>query len=97
MRCIAEPGLKPPWLIVERRVSSLKSRNIRIDQRRTSVRLEPELWAVLDRLCAENGQSLHDVCTRVAARDHPGSLTSALRVFIVQQLEQRLAAPKSQP
>jgi len=74
----------------EQSVSSLKSRNIRIDQRRTSVRLEPELWAALDRLCAENKHSLHDLCSQVAQQDRPGSLTSALRVYIVRELEARI-------
>ena len=88
-------GLTPsccpiPSLLVEPRVSSLKSRNIRIDRRRTSVRLEPELWAALDRLCDENKQNLHDLCSSVAAKDRPGSLTSALRVYIVRELEARI-------
>lgn len=70
-------------------MSALKSRNVRVGQRRTSVRLEPELWAALDRIAIAQGRTIHHICTELAADPMAmhGGLTSALRVFIVNQLE----------
>ncbi len=53
--------------------SSLVSRNVTIFGRRTSIRLEPEMWAALNDICSL-------VCIR--KRDET-SLTAAIRVFLM--------------
>lgn len=64
--------------------SSLISRNITIAGRRTSVRLEPEMWTALFDICKRERSSVHDVCTAVAEKRHAeSSLTAAIRVFIM--------------
>lgn len=65
--------------------SSLITRNIRIDDRRTSVRLEPQLWRALETIAELEKTSVNELCTRVEGDRGPeGGFTSALRVFIVE-------------
>lgn len=64
-------------------LSSLVSRNVRIGEHRTSVRLEPELWEALEDICMREDRTLNDVCTEVAMQDRPGGFTSALRVHVI--------------
>jgi predicted DNA-binding ribbon-helix-helix protein len=66
------------------RDSTLVSRNICICGRRTSVRLEPDMWSALREIAEREGCRVHDVCTLVHLRKCPGSsLTAAIRVFIM--------------
>lgn len=61
----------------------LVPRNITVDGRRTSVRLEPETWDALHEIARREQVSVHDVCTIVAQRRTRSSLTAALRVFVL--------------
>lgn len=63
--------------------SALVTRNIRIDGRRTSIRLEPAFWDVLDEASRREGLSPHDICTRAATRAMQHGLTGAIRVFLL--------------
>lgn len=65
--------------------SSLLTRNIRIRDRRTSVRLEPQLWRALETIAELEKTSVNELCTTVEEKRGPeGGFTSALRVFIVE-------------
>lgn len=64
--------------------SRLVSRNIVIGGRRTSVRLEPDMWSGFMEICRREHVSLHEACTMIAANKlKNGSLASALRIFIM--------------
>lgn len=64
--------------------SSLISRNITVMGKRTSVRLEPEMWAAIKDIADREDCTIHDVCTLIALRKKPNSsLTAAIRVFIM--------------
>lgn len=65
------------------RGSSLIIRNVVVDGRRTSIRLEPEMWRSLQDICKRERCTVHDIATMVAALRGIGSLTAALRVFLV--------------
>lgn len=72
--------------------SSLVTRNVRIRNRRTSVRLEPELWRALEAIAEHEQTDLNAICSRVQEGRGPvGGFTSALRVFIVEYLVSRKA------
>ena len=73
-------------------VSALKSRNVKVGDHRTSVRLEPELWAALEEIAESEGRTIHDICTalRNESAAMVGGLTSALRVYIVRGLRARI-------
>ena len=64
--------------------SRLVNRNITADRGRTSMRLEPELWAALHEICAREQVTLGELVRKVERLGHPGGRTSAIRVHIVQ-------------
>lgn len=61
----------------------LLSRNVTIDGRRTSLRLEEDMWAALGEVCERESASLHAVCTEIDKRRDGASRTSAVRSFLV--------------
>lgn len=61
----------------------LVPRNVTVAGKRTSVRLEPEMWEALHEVARREEVSVHDVCTIVAQRRTRSSLTAALRVFVL--------------
>jgi predicted DNA-binding ribbon-helix-helix protein len=66
--------------------STLISRNIVIAGRRTSIRLEPELWDALRLVSRMEGKTLNTLCTTIARHQRHGGFTSAVRVYIVRYL-----------
>jgi predicted DNA-binding ribbon-helix-helix protein len=67
-------------------------RNIRIGKRRTSVKLEPEMWDALIEICVRTKKNINQICTEVhnANNGKPtdddvsgANFTSELRVFIL--------------
>ena len=64
--------------------STLISRNITVSGRRTSVRLEPEMWAALRDIARRECCKIHDICTLIDMRKNSRtSLTAAIRVFLM--------------
>ena len=64
--------------------STLISRNVTITGRRTSVRLEPEMWMALKEIAKREKCSIHDVCSLISLRKNENtSLTAAIRVFLM--------------
>jgi predicted DNA-binding ribbon-helix-helix protein len=64
--------------------SSLVSRNITILGKRTSVRLEPEMWNAVKDIAKRERCTIHDVCSLISLRKRENtSLTAAIRVFIM--------------
>lgn len=61
----------------------LLSRNVTIEGRRTSLRLEEDMWSALGEVCEREAVSLHEVCTEIDRRRNGASRTSAVRSFIV--------------
>lgn len=69
---------------VEGGKSTLVSRNITIVGRRTSVRLEPEMWSALREIARREDCKIHDICSLIHLRKNPDtSLTAAIRVFLM--------------
>ena len=64
--------------------TTLVSKNITILGRRTSVRLEPEMWNALRDISNRENCSIHDICSLIHIRKNPvTSLTAAIRVFMM--------------
>jgi predicted DNA-binding ribbon-helix-helix protein len=64
--------------------STLVSRNVTILGRRTSVRLEPDMWQALAEIAKRERCTVHDICTLIYARKKANtSLTAAIRVFLM--------------
>ena len=64
-------------------VSPLVTRNVNVGGRRTSVRLEPDLWEALREIAAREHRSLHEICTDIDRTRGGTRLTSAMRIYIV--------------
>jgi len=64
--------------------SALISRNITVLGRRTSIRLESQMWSALKEIADRERCSIHDLCSLVATRRKPGlSLTASIRIFLM--------------
>ena len=64
--------------------STLVSKNVTILGRRTSVRLEPEMWNALKDISRREHCSTHEICSLIHIRkNHLTSLTAAIRVFLM--------------
>jgi predicted DNA-binding ribbon-helix-helix protein len=64
--------------------STLVSRNVTVNGRRTSVRLEPEMWTALRDIATREKCTIHDLCSLVGQRRAGGtSLTAAIRIFLM--------------
>lgn len=61
----------------------LVSRNVTVSGRRTSIRLEPEMWDGLMEICRREAVTPHQLATLVDRCRHRSSLTAKLRVFIL--------------
>ncbi len=72
-------------------MSTLISRNITLADRRTSIRLEPEMWDALTEICAREGRSLHDICTQIDRERTQSGLTAGVRVFILNYFRRAAA------
>lgn len=67
----------------EGRVSQLIRRNVRIEDRRTSVKMEREMWDALHEICERTGRNVHEICALVRRDGEAANFTSQLRVFIL--------------
>jgi predicted DNA-binding ribbon-helix-helix protein len=66
----------------------LEKRSVSLSGHRTSIALEPEFWAALQRIAALEGASLLALITRIdEARAPEQKLASALRVFVLKTME----------
>ncbi len=65
-------------------------RSVTIAKHRTSVSLEPEFWAALKEIAQKRGLSLNKLITEIdAARSTEQGLSSALRVYVLRQVQGR--------
>jgi predicted DNA-binding ribbon-helix-helix protein len=66
-------------------MTAMVLKNVKIACRRTSVRLEEELWQALDFICERERITRDDLCTRAFDRKPDGaSLASSIRVLVVE-------------
>jgi predicted DNA-binding ribbon-helix-helix protein len=63
--------------------STLVSRNVVVDGKRTSLRLEPAMWDALAEIVLREEMTIDGICTRIESRRHSSGLTAAVRVFIL--------------
>ncbi|RDD63591.1 ribbon-helix-helix domain-containing protein [Ferruginivarius sediminum] len=63
--------------------SGLVSRNVTINGRRTSLRLEPEMWEGLEEICQRERSRTSDIVAYVDRYRRGSGLTSSVRVFVL--------------
>ena len=72
-------------------ISSLITKNVKVNGRRTSVRLEPQLWRALEDIASFEEKRIDEICNQVNARRmNKGGFTSALRVHIISYFRDRV-------
>jgi predicted DNA-binding ribbon-helix-helix protein len=64
-------------------MSSLVNRNVTTSARRTSMRLEPEIWDALDEICTRERTNVAGLVQTLDSRARPGGRTSAVRVHVL--------------
>lgn len=71
----------------------MRKRSISLKGHRTSVALEPEFWAALERIAGDRSVTLPtligDIDRKRLNRSPPPGLASALRVFVLKTVENR--------
>ncbi|MBI3446800.1 MAG: ribbon-helix-helix domain-containing protein [Magnetospirillum sp.] len=80
---ISDPDAYPTETSPRRRPVTLICRNIRIRNKRTSVKLENEFWNALDMMASEAHCTIDDLCDTARRSYESSSLTSAIRVFVL--------------
>jgi len=68
----------------------MSCKNVNVSGRRTSIRIEEELWSAAEELCMREEMTLHELCTLIDQHRGSSGLTAALRVFLIVYF--RLAA-----
>lgn len=64
--------------------STLLTKNIKIFGKRTSIRLEPEMWTAFEDITTTEECTDNDLCSLIFMLKRPGtSMTAAIRVFIM--------------
>jgi predicted DNA-binding ribbon-helix-helix protein len=66
-----------------REPTTLVSRNVIVNGRRTSLRLEPEMWEALDEIAKRESQRINDLVAFVDRNRDAATLTSDVRVFVL--------------
>ncbi len=64
-------------------MNTLSNRNVTVNGRRTSMRLEQEMWEALREICRREDMTVHELCSLIDDRRGLSSLTAATRVFIL--------------
>ena len=64
--------------------TGLISRNITVQGRRTSIRLESQMWHALKEIAHREGCTIHDICGLISERKKEGmTLTASIRIFLM--------------
>lgn len=64
--------------------SSLVLRTIVVEGRRTSARLEPEMWDALREIARRQQRSTSEVIAQIGRESRASSLTAGIRVYVVE-------------
>ena len=75
-----------------RRDDEMVMRNLRVDGRRTTVRLEPAYWEALDQICEAERMSRDRLCDMVFEAAGRRRLTANLRLFLLNYFRAGAAA-----
>ena len=72
--------------------SAIRKRSVLISGHRTSVSLEEAFWIRLKEMCDQQGKSINQLITEIdndRLESPNGNLSSAIRVYILEQLGQK--------
>ena len=72
----------------------MKKRSVKIAGHATSITLEKEFWARLKAHASKEGLSINALITHIDESRESSNLSSAIRIFLLNDLENKLAATK---
>ena len=61
----------------------LVCKNVIVNGRRTSMRLDKETWVSLNDICQREGITLHQLCSKIDRTKGPSGLSAATRLFVL--------------
>ncbi len=70
--------------------ASVRKRSVVIEGHRTSVSLEAAFWEALQAIARERGNTINGLVAQID-RERAGNLSSAIRVFVLRDLQERQA------
>lgn len=80
---------------------AIPKRSVIVAGHRTSVSLEEPFWTRLKEIAHARSKSINDLVTEIDSMEpaggRQGNLSSALRLFVLAELEQRLAMTEGPP
>ncbi len=65
---------------------TVKKRSVEIAGHRTSLSLEAAFWRALKRIAAQDGVAINRLIERID-RERAGNLSSAVRIYVLERLE----------
>jgi predicted DNA-binding ribbon-helix-helix protein len=63
--------------------TTLINRNVTVAGHRTSIRLEPLMWAALRQICNREQATINEIVTAIDRKREESSLTAAIRVYLL--------------
>jgi predicted DNA-binding ribbon-helix-helix protein len=73
-------------------MGSLITRNVVLNGRRTSLRLEGAIWDALEEIAAREGCSVNALCAYVDKNRDERSLTASIRVYVLRYFREAATA-----
>jgi len=61
----------------------LVCKNVIVNGRRTSMRLDRETWISLADICEREGLTIHELCSKIDSAKGQSGLSSATRLFVL--------------
>lgn len=71
----------------------MDKRSLSIAGHRTSIALEPEFWAALEAMAAEQGQTMAGLIRTIDETRQTANLSSATRVAVLRWYQEKLGHP----
>lgn len=68
----------------------LLCKNVIVNGRRTSMRLDRETWISLSDICASEGMTIHELCSLIDRNRGRSGLSSATRLFVLVYFRSKL-------
>ena len=86
------------WRVTEK-ATERTIRNVVVDGRRTSFRLEKAFWDAIEDFATEKGITRHELIARACEnRERDGvSMSSAVRVFLIREAMEMASSPSEDP
>lgn len=75
--------------------AQMRTRNIMIASRRTTIRLEAAVWHALDEICENQNISRHDLYTRIDGARGAANRAQAVRAMVINYFRLVAQRPKA--